>query len=119
MLHLGNQRVLWVLGAKDFLRDLVLIPLVDLFNPQDCNEFVLYTAEGNLAVQMKLRRGINGQRQRNREYMSAAQPHFIEDALMLLFADKTIERRESAASQQFKIAHRALGDLKRRKPIRM
>ena len=32
MLHLSNQRVLRVLGAKDFLRDLSLIPLVDLFN---------------------------------------------------------------------------------------
>src|SRR5881398_3346987 len=65
---------------------------------------------------MKLRRGIHRQRHGNREYMSAAQTHFIEDALMLLFANKTIERRESTAGQQFKIAHGALGDLKRREP---
>jgi hypothetical protein len=65
---------------------------------------------------MKLRRGIHGQRHGNREYVPTLQPHFIEDALVLLSANKMIERREGAASQQFKIARGALGDLKRREP---
>ena len=35
-LHLCDQRVLQILGPKDLLRHLDLVPVVDLFNRHDC-----------------------------------------------------------------------------------
>ena len=75
------------------------VPFIYLFDSQNGQHLVPGAAQSKIAIQMYFRPWFYRQGDRNWKELSAAQTHLIEDAPVICFAGKAIERRKGAAGE--------------------
>jgi len=97
--HLCDQGMAHLERAKDLVGDLSQLPGIDLFHGQHRQQVILAVTQGQVAVQVQRRAGLDGEGEWEREQLARAYPHLLQDALIVGLPHKAIERRKRARGQ--------------------
>ena len=118
-MHLGNQGVANIDGAKHATRGPVTVPFVDVFDVHYGEDVVSEVPEGYPAVELYLVVNVDGQGDWYREERAVRQTHVIDDRPVVLSVHETIQGREGPGRHELEVAGRSFGDLYRREPRRL
>ena len=89
--HFAHQRVACISRSKDLLRHPRPVPLIDLFDGHDGQQFVLQAPQCNLAIQFDVGRWVDRQRNGDGEHLPAAKPHLFNDPIVIFFTNKSVQ----------------------------